>query len=163
MELGFKKSGANLIGFRPCQWLLDYHWSELQSRRPLRLTGSVCYDATDLDLSATLRRLTDVFIIPAFNKDVATFDRMAHALHYHMFQLVVVANNGEFGGSNAYLPRGETEYQRQLFHLHGQPQASIAFFEIDDIPDFIDRRSHPSALWKSRPAGLGVVRRDFQE
>lgn len=28
-------------------------------------------------------------------------DQMSQAVHYHMFQLVLVANSGEFGGSNA--------------------------------------------------------------
>ena len=68
-----------------------------------------------------------------------TFDQMALALHYHMFQLVIVANNGQYGGSNAYWPlRGE--FQRQIFHLHGQPQASIAFLEIEDIEEYLARR-----------------------
>src|SRR3546814_19038459 len=57
---------------------------------------------------------------------------MAQALHYHMFQLVLIANNGAYGGSNAHVPKGEA-YQRQVFHTHGQPQATISFFEIDDI------------------------------
>jgi len=62
-----------------------------------------------------------VFAIPALNKDVTTFDQMALALHYHMFQMVIVANNGLFGGSNAYVPYKDA-FRRQLFHLHGQPQ-----------------------------------------
>jgi len=63
---------------------------------------------------------------------------MAAALHYHMFQMVVVANSGQYGGSNAYAPYKE-QFKRQVFHLHGQPQASVAFFEIDDIAGFIQR------------------------
>src|SRR3546814_1664247 len=83
--------------------------------------------------------LSDVFAIPALNLDVGTFDQMAQALHYHMFQLVLIANNGAYGGSNAHVPKGEA-YQRQVFHTHGQPQATISFFEIDDI-EGIDRKS----------------------
>jgi hypothetical protein len=86
------------------------------------------------------------------------------ALHYHMFQYVIVANNGAFGGSNAYAPYREP-YVRQVFHLHGQPQASIAFFEIDDIGAFLERKTKldtsPSPpidrhAWKSPPAGIGT-------
>jgi hypothetical protein len=76
-------------------------------------------------------------------------------LHYHMYQLVIVANNGTFGGSNAHLPRGGP-YQRQVFHTHGQPQASISFFEIDDIAEMKDRRQHGlqgGTSWKYPPAG----------
>ena len=55
-------------------------------------------------MAADLRDQSDVFAILALNKDVATFDQMALALHYHMFQMVIVANNGLYGGSNAYVP-----------------------------------------------------------
>jgi hypothetical protein len=65
---------------------------------------------------------------------------MALALHYHMFQMVIVANNGLYGGSNAYAPYSHS-WERQIFHMHGQPQASIAFLEIDNIARFKDRKS----------------------
>ena len=107
-----------------------------------------------------------MFAVPALNRDVTTFDQMALALHYHMFQMVIVANNGLFGGSNAYVPYKDA-YKRQLFHLHGQPQASIAFLEIDDIRVFIKEKQdakHKNAAttppviasseWKPPPAGV---------
>ena len=147
-------------GFRPCQWLIGYPWSKTD-KRPLWLSGAVCYDATDLNLAADLRNESDVFAIPSFNKDVGTFDQMANALNYHMFQHVIVVNNGLYGGSNAYWPVHDN-FKRQIFHLHGQPQASIAFFEIEDIGNVLDRRqlgkrggpSEKAPVWKSPPAGL---------
>jgi hypothetical protein len=153
MEQGFNKKGVLIEGFRPCQWLVGYDWATTSKPRSLWLTASICYDATDLCLAADLRPLSDVFIVPALNQDVGTFDQMAIALNYHMFQLVVVANNGQFGGSNAHAPY-QGIHSRQVFHLHGQPQASIAFLEIDDIPSFIKRRSGKNANFKSPPAGL---------
>ena len=152
----------NLKGFRPCQWLIGYPWS--RDFRPVWLTASVCYDATDLGLATDLREQSDVFAIPAFNKDIKTFDKMALALHYHMFQLVLVANNGTYGGSNAYWPR-KAAYKRQIFHMHGQLQASIAFLDINstEMVEFLLRRNQlnqavqPSSpqRWKHPPAGLG--------
>nr|WP_256369200.1 RNA-directed DNA polymerase [Ruegeria sp. HKCCA4008] len=129
--------------FRPCQWLVGYQWTTEPGHEPLWLTASICYDATDLNLAADLREHSDVYLIPALNKDVGTFDQMAQALHYHMFQMVLVANNGLYGGSNAYAPF-KKPYKRQVFHMHGQPQASIAFLEIDRIADFKDRHLEPS-------------------
>lgn len=150
-----------LQGFRPCQWLVGYEWDITIANRPLWLTASVCYDATDIRLAADLRDKSDVFIVPALNQDVNTFDQMALALHYHMFQLVVVANNGTFGGSNAYAPYREP-YIRQIFHLHGQPQASISFLEIDNPEELINRddsvrvvSQHDERIWKYPPAGRG--------
>ena len=159
-EKEFNGDGAHLLqGFRPCQWLIGYPWSSVKGTRPVRLTAAVCYDATDLRMAADLRDLSDVFVIPALNKDVKTFDQMALALHYHMFQLVVVANNGKYGGSNAYWPRSDPHI-RQAFHLHGQPQASIAFLEIEDIGAFLDRHDVSGAnadAWKHPPAGLNTT------
>jgi hypothetical protein len=159
-------TGVLVQGFRPCQWLIDYVWSGNTEDAPLKLTASVCYDATDLRLAADLRGHSDVLAIPALNKDVGTFDQMALALHYHMFQMVIVANNGLYGGSNAYAPYKEP-YLRQIFHLHGQPQASVAFLEIDDIAAFLKRTMDAKSAaipatsptksrttWKFPPAGL---------
>jgi len=148
-------------GFRPCQWLVGYEWNPVGESIPLNMTASVCYDATDIRLAADLQKLSDVFIIPALNKDVKTFDQMALALHYHMYQMVIVANNGTYGGSNAYAPY-DSQFERQIFHLHGQPQASIGFLEIDNIGDFLNRRhEHNNSLiagntpkWKCPPAGM---------
>jgi hypothetical protein len=132
---------------------VNFGWSSRKEDAPLRLTAAICYDATDLALAAALRNQSDVFAIPALNKDVSTFDQMSLALHYHMFQLVVVVNNGKFGGSSAYWPHG-TAHERQVFHLHGQPQASIAFLDIDDIGKYLLRTADHDT-WKSPPAGLG--------
>ena len=157
-EKKFNVGGAQVVqGFRPCQWLIGYPWSSAKDTRPVWLTAAVCYDATDLGLAADLRNLSDVFAIPALNKDVKTFDQMALALHYHMFQLVVVANNGQYGGSNAYWPKSKKPHIRQVFHIHGQPQASIAFLEIEDIDGFLGRHDTSGASvkdWKHPPAGL---------
>ena len=159
-EQKFNRRGPDLLqGFRACQWLIGYPWADPATSRPVWLTAAVCYDATDLGLAADLKDVSDVLAIPALNKDVKTFDQMALALHYHMFQLVIVANNGKYGGSNAYWPHSEPN-RRQIFHLHGQPQASIAFLEIDDIGEYLSRhdtsRANASA-WKHPPAGLKLT------
>ena len=138
-EQAFNSDGDVVQGFRPCQWLIGYPWSREVSAASLWLTAAVCYDATDLRLAADLRDVSDVLAIPSLNKDVKTFDQMAKALHYHMYQIVVVANNGTYGGSNAYWPKSKS-YVRKIFHTHGQPQATISFLDIDDIGVFLKRK-----------------------
>jgi hypothetical protein len=162
IEQQLNAGGSTIHGFRPCQWLIGYEWSKASGTEPLWLTASVCYDATDLNLAADLRLRSDVFAIPALNRDVGTFDQMAQALHYHMYQLIVVANNGCYGGSNAHWPKKEP-FIKQVFHTHGQPQASISFFELDDIADMKARHSTGkipppagapiASIWKFPPAG----------
>jgi hypothetical protein len=162
-HLAFEEESHNtptniqIQGFRPCQWLVGYEWSKVEGDSPLWLTASICYDATDISLAADLRNQSDVFAIPALNQDVGTFDQMALALHYHMYQLVIVANNGTYGGSNAYIPYREP-YLKQVFHLHGQPQASVAFFEIDDIGAYLSRRKTGTGFTQGQSAGIGTLK-----
>lgn len=143
------------ISFRPAQWIIEYDWTDDPEMRPLKLSASICYDATDLSLAADLRSRNDLYFVCALNQDVGTFDRMSEGLHYHMFQGVLVVNNGSFGGSSFYMPFGQS-YHRQVFHLHGQPQANIAFADVD--PQKLISRPAPApdndpvGNWKTHPA-----------
>lgn len=147
--------------FRPAQWIIEFPWSSDSQADVLRISASVCFDATDLRLISDLKTRSDIFIVCALNKDVATFDRMAEGLHYHMYQGVLVVNNGEFGGSSFYLPYCDL-HNRQVLHLHGQPQAQIAFVEISPekmlsrptSEGFADQ--YPAGKWKSTPAGWKI-------
>ena len=143
------------VGFRPAQWLVEYMWSSNSDHRPLTITASVCYDATDLTLAADLRSRSDLYIICALNRDVGTFDRMSEALHYHMYQGVLLVNNGRFGGSSFFMPF-DKPFHRQVFHFHGQPQVAIAFAEI--CPEKLVNRPKPNTV-----AGRVAYRNRFRE
>jgi hypothetical protein len=145
-----------LQGHRPCQWLLRWTWSPKKTNRPVILSASICYDATDLALVSDLKKQSDIFVISALNRDVGTFDRMTEALHYHMYQMIILVNHAHFGGSNAYLPYRE-QYQKQVFHLHGQEEAIVAFLDVTDPGELINRGRSPSEarasnVWKTPPA-----------
>lgn len=145
-----------LVGFRPAQWLIEYEWRNKGKSKPLVLSASVCFDATDLNLAADLKCLSDLYMVCALNKDVGTFDAMSKSLSYHMFQGVIVVNNGQYGGSSFFMPYKE-QFRRQVFHLHGQPQATISFAEIN--PEKLLKRPKtredlvPEGKWKTPPAG----------
>lgn len=155
--------GPGLIKrYRPCQWLINLP-QEGGGGTPLRISASVCYDATDLDIVADLRNRADVYVIPALNKDVNTFDNLSVALNYHMFQMVIVANSGEFGGSSVYFPHVRS-YRRRVLHLHGGEQATLGFFEVRNVRRYLARRVEPHTVfggdeteresrWKKPPAG----------
>ena len=139
-------------GFRPAQWLVEYKWSSNRDHCPLTISASVCYDATDLALAADLRSRSDLYIICALNRDVGTFDRMSEALHYHMYQGVLLVNNGQFGGSSFYMPF-EKPFHRQVFQLHGQPQVAIGFAEI--CPEKLVNRPKPNTIVGGLAIGAG--------
>lgn len=148
-----RKNISNLQGFRPVQWLIDYQWHTNTKKPRLRLSASICYDATDIALSADLCSRSDIYVVCALNKDVGTFDRMAEALHYHMFQGVALVNNGQYGGSSFSMPfRGA--YHREVFSLHGQNQASITFVDVN-ARKLIFRPADPADLCFSQKSPIG--------
>lgn len=61
---------------------------------------------------------------------VGTFDNRAAALHDHMFQHIIVANCGEYGGPTGQAPFSD-RHSRTILHTHGNEQVSISFFEVD--------------------------------
>ncbi|WP_440619620.1 reverse transcriptase domain-containing protein [Bacillus subtilis] len=134
--------------YRPYQVIIELEWNEEES---IRLAGAICYDATDLAIAADLRDVSDVFIISAMNKDIQTFDNMVSYLHYHMYQPVILANTGEFGGSTVQAPF--SKHQRTIAHVHGNQQIAISIFEID--PSIFKRKSKPESFpdIKTPPAG----------
>jgi hypothetical protein len=128
-----------------------------------RISGAVCYDATDLALAADLKDKSHMFVVAAMNKDVKTFDSMVGALRYHMYQHVLIANSGEFGGSTAQAPY-DKDHQRLISHAHGSQQIAISVLDvpIDDfgpkllaakkgvpVPKIVTER-----IGKTPPAGL---------
>lgn len=135
-------------GYRPCQHLIEVHREGME---PFKISGAICYDATDICLAADLRDKTDLFIVVAHNQDVNTFDNMAAALHYHMYQHVVITNIGEFGGSTIQAPFKEP-YERLITHVHGANQVAINVADID--PHAFTRTHHSYKTRKAEPAGF---------
>lgn len=145
--------------WRPYQAIIELRIDE---RTRFRIAGAICYDATDLALAADLRNISHMFVVPAMNKDVKTFDGMVAALRYHMYQHVLIANSGEYGGSTAQAPY-EKEYARLIAHSHGVGQLSVSIFDVDIdhfgplltalTPEARPSVSHGS-IGKTPPAGL---------
>ena len=55
---------------------------------------------------------------------------MVHALHYHMFQPVVMTNCGQYGGSTAQATSRE-RYDKVIAHVHGAGQVAVSVFELN--------------------------------
>lgn len=133
---------------RPCQHLIEVHGHK---DGPFKITGAICYDATDLKLASDLRGKSDLFVVCAHNKDVNTFDTMVSALNYHMYQHVIVVNKGEFGGSTIQAPYKES-YERLISHAHGGDQISINIADLD-LAAF-RRTAKEYKKVKYKPAGM---------
>lgn len=135
-------------GHRPHVTLVEL---PIGAKSRTRIAAAICYDATDLDLVADLRDRSDMFLVAALNQDVQTFDNMVAALHFHMYQPVVLANSGEFGGSTAQVPL--PKHERLIAHVHGNQQVAVSVFEVD--PSLFKSTSAAKApkTLKAPPAG----------
>ncbi|WP_261858179.1 reverse transcriptase domain-containing protein [Photobacterium sanguinicancri] len=132
--------------WRPYQLIVELLHPAYTNQEGFKLTGSICYDATDIELSADLKEKSNAYIISAMNKDIATFDSMVDALFYHMYQHVVLVNSGEFGGSVAKAPYKE-RFHKLITHAHGSHQVSISSFEMN----MFDFRSSGSSMKSNKP------------
>lgn len=145
--------------WRPYQLMLELKHPRFPNKPGFVITGSICYDATDISLSADLKDKTNAYAVCALNKDVNTFDTMVDALHYHMFQPVVLVNTGVYGGSCAKAPYSKP-YDRLIAHSHGKDQVSINTFEMnmfDFRRDGVGEGMKSSKLIKAKPAGIGIL------
>lgn len=133
---------------RPCQHIFEVHG---HGEATFKMTGAICYDATDIKLTADLRDKTDLFIVAAYNTDVKTFDNMAAALQWHMYQHVVICNIGEFGGSTIQAPYKQ-QHEKVISHVHGAGQISINMADID--PHAFTRVTKTYKETKAPPAGF---------
>lgn len=115
--------------WRPYQVVIELSDPQNEQTMPYRLTGSICFDATDLALAADLRDESHIYVVSAMNKDVKTFDGMVAALRYHMYQHILVANIGEYGGSTAQAPY-DKEHLRLISHSHGGNQIAVSIFDV---------------------------------
>lgn len=155
--------GLGIKPWRPYQVVIEILDSAAQTGKPYRLTGSICFDATDLSLAADLRNESHMYVVSAMNKDVKTFDSMVASLRYHMYQHILIANIGEFGGSTAQAPY-DKEHQRLISHSHGGNQLAISVFDVrlEDFGPELEAAQPGVKKWKevrerigkAPPAGL---------
>lgn len=139
--------------WRPYQLLIELVHPAFPKDKGFTLSGSVCYDATDIKISADLKDKSDAYLVVALNQDVTTFDSMVDALYYHMYQHVALVNTGEFGGSVAKAPYKE-RHDKLITHVHGSHQVSISSFEMNMF-DFrnVGASYKSGKKVKTKPAG----------
>ncbi|MHA3013510.1 RNA-directed DNA polymerase [Cupriavidus necator] len=141
--------------WRPYQAIIELR----SGSRTYAISGAICYDATDIALAADLRDQSHMFVVAAMNKDIKTFDGMISALRFHMYQHVVLANSGEYGGSTTQAPYSK-EHHRVVSHMHGGQQIGISVFEVETDDFGPGGKAFPSSgtgNGKTPPAGLRRV------
>lgn len=144
--------------WRPYQLMLELRHPAYPKEPGFMLTGSICFDATDISLSADLRNKSNAYLVSALNQDVNSFDTMVDALHYHMYQHIILVNTGEFGSSYAKAPYKEP-HKRLIAHSSGNNQVAINTFEMnmfDFRRDIVGRSMQSGIEQKTAPAGVEI-------
>ena len=159
-HLTAEEEALGITPWRPYQVVIELRWKDEPG---YRISGAICYDATDIALAADLKDESHMFVAAAMNTDVKTFDSMVAALRYHMYQHVLIVNSGEFGGSTAQAPY-ELEYRRLVSHVHGSQQIAVSVFDlnVDDFGPVLNAakpgktvvKAVTERIGKTRPAGL---------
>jgi hypothetical protein len=139
--------GDCLKGFRPVQWLIN---GCIDGKKLWTITASICYDSTDIKLSADLRDCVDGYLISAQNQDVGVFDTMAESLRYRMYNHTIIVNTANYGGSTIQAPYRDS-YKRTLMHIHGAKQPMVAIVTMN-LNDF-GKKDGAATLCKTAPAG----------
>jgi hypothetical protein len=146
------EKALGIVGYRPAQIVIDLHSTKWPV--PVSMTAAICYDATDIKLAADLRDVSDMFIVPAMNKDVSTFDHMSSAYRYHMYQHVALVNSGEFGGSLIQSPHSESKHEHLMVHNHGGKHIAISIADVDlSVYARVSNKSQGTPALKTAPAG----------
>ncbi|MNG38439.1 hypothetical protein D3C84_1261500 [compost metagenome] len=70
-----------------------------------------------------------------------------------MYQSIMLANTGQFGGSNAQAPF-KAHHERQIAHVHGNDQAVISIFDVDLLAFKTTGRVERPKEKKAAPAGF---------
>lgn len=144
--------------WRPYQLMLELSHPAFSSAPGFTVTAAICFDSTDIALSADLRDKSHALFIPALNRDVNTFDSMVEALHYHMYQHIVLVNTGEYGGSYAMAPYND-RHDRLIAHSSGNDQVTINTFKMnmfDFRRDGVGAGMQSGIKQKAAPAGVKV-------
>ena len=150
------ESSIGIRPWRPYQLMLELKHPAHPQEAGFIITGSICFDATDISLSADLRNKSNAYLVPALNQDVNSFDTMVDALHYHMYQPVILVNTGEFGSSYAKAPYKEP-HKRLIAHSSGNNQVAINTFEMnmfDFRRDIVGKSMQSGIEQKTAPAGV---------
>lgn len=142
--------------WRPYQLFIELKQPKFKDKQGFKMTSAICFDATDIKLSADLQDKSNALFIPALNTDVGSFDTMVEALHYHMYQPVVLVNTGEFGGSYAMAPY-KKRHKRLIAHSTGNNQVAINTFDMnmfDFRRDKVGSGMTSGIETKTPPAGI---------
>jgi len=83
-----------------------------------RFNVSICYDLYSLETFQAVRGMVAHLFVPAFNRDIGTFESLAEAGMRLLFANVVVANNGHYGGSVAVSPYYDP-HRREVLRFRG--------------------------------------------
>jgi predicted amidohydrolase len=97
----------------------------------------ICSELLNIERRGALRGKVDLLFIPAWNRDLSTFDSLVNATALDLHCFVVVANNRRYGDSRIRVPARES-YQRDVCQLRGGEEDHFvcAVLRVKDLRAF---------------------------
>lgn len=119
-----------------------------------RFVPLICSELLEVDSRARLLDRVDIVMVPAWNKDLLTFEYFVHAASLDLHSFVAIANNGIYSDCRVRAPY-EDHWRRDACRLssRGENEIVAADLPVDLLRDF---RANPNAYkekmvaWKAR-------------
>lgn len=117
----------------------------------------VCSELTNIDYRAQLRGKVDALVLPAWNRDLNTFNALVESAALDVHTHVVLANDRRYGDSRVRAPMAK-EWLRELLRVRGGVENFVVMTDLD-VPAL---RAHHSSFaprdgaYKPLPDGFEI-------
>lgn len=119
-----------------------------------RFVPLICSELLEVDSRAQLLDRIDMVMVPAWNKDLLTFEYFVHAASLDLHSFVVVANNGIYSDCRVRGPYDD-HWRRDACRLssRGENEIVVADLPVDLLRDFrADQNAYKQKIksWKDK-------------
>ena len=118
----------------------------------------VCSELTNIAYRAFLRGKIDVLFIPAWNKDLETFNALVESTALDVHAYISVCNDRTYGDSRIRCPH-ENSWRRDIIRIKGGSCDYLvtAFIDVKSLRQFQSGHESPSEPFKPVPDGFKIA------
>lgn len=127
---------------------------DLKTEDNIRFSVLICSDLLDIKKRAELRGKVDLLVVPAWNKDTATYESLVNASAYDIHAYIALCNSREYGDSILRAPAKEP-YRRDAIRIKGGDSDFFVVGTIDirQLREFQSANRSPDKCFKPVPTG----------
>ena len=123
------------------------------------LSVVICSELIEARRVADLLRRVEVVVVPAWNRDTASYDHLIKSVGLQLFAVVGIANNGKYADCRAWAPR-MVRWQRDLCRLIEREVGGVIAVPVPlaSLRDWRERGQHgdDDEEWRALPPDWGL-------